>query len=106
MVLLMMNDGGRRGTRWMKKMASPGGRVRAASRLELAHAIGQHPQRPVQAQVLVDALHRTGALMAAVGRASTAGPADDVLLDAVEDRIGPQIVLAVVPVAGSEAGGP
>ena len=73
-------------------MASPEvGEVRVASRLELAHAFGQQPQRPVQAQVLVDALHRTGALIAAVGRASVQAPFDEVLLDAVED--GPQMCI-------------
>ena len=51
-----------------------------ASRLELAHAFGQQPQRPVQAQVLVDALHRTGAGLTAVGRASVQAPFDEVLL--------------------------
>jgi len=65
-----------------REWASPEmGEVRLASRLELAHTFGQEPQRPVQAQVLVDALHRTGALMAAVGRASTQPPFDEVLLD-------------------------
>ena len=79
-----------------REWASPEmGEVRLATRLELANAFGQEPQRPVQAQVLVDSLHRTGALMAAAGRASAQPPFDEVLLDAVED--GPLVALAVVP---------
>src|SRR5690606_33279517 len=59
------------------------------SRLQLAQPIGQHPQRPVEADVLVDALHRAGALGAPIALATRQAALDQVLLRTVEQR--PQI---------------
>src|SRR5690606_19218127 len=64
------------------------------SRLQLAQPIGQHPQRPVEADVLVDALHRAGALGAPIALATRQAALDQVLLRTVEQR--PQIRTPVV----------
>jgi hypothetical protein len=41
--------------------------LRGYSSLQALHAIGEQPQRAVEAQVLIDTLHGPGALSAAVG---------------------------------------
>lgn len=54
------------------------------SGLELAHLLGQHPQRPVEAHPAVDAAHRARVQAAAL-RAATRLPATDhVLLHTLE----------------------
>src|SRR5690606_40646223 len=64
------------------------------SGLQLSQPIGQHPQRPVEADVLVNALNGAGALGAPIALASRQAALDQVLLRTVEQR--PQIRTPVV----------
>jgi hypothetical protein len=51
------------------------------SGFQALHAIGEQPQRAVEAHVLVDALHRPGALSAAVGGTAEQAALHEVFLD-------------------------
>ena len=51
-----------------------------ASRLQLSHALRQCPQRPVEADVLVDALDGAGTLAASAGRTAGKTALDETLL--------------------------
>ncbi|MCY1298171.1 hypothetical protein D9M70_476440 [compost metagenome] len=54
------------------------------SGFQLAQAIGQQPQGTIQAQVLVDTLHRAGALTTPVAAATEQAATNEVFLGAVE----------------------
>jgi hypothetical protein len=50
------------------------------SGFQALHAIGEQPQRAVEAHVLVDSLHSPGALSAAVGGTAEQAPVHEIFL--------------------------
>lgn len=99
LVPLLRLDVGRVAVRGREGGPRPlGARSAWRSCLQLAHTVGEHPERTVEPHVLIDALDGTGALASALGITPVQTTLDQVFLDAIEG--GPEVAAAVIEASG------